>query len=123
MFAVGLAIGEGLACSGRGCDGYAGLPAKASDAASMPGADPHGNVALDVDISRPTTPAPPGGYPLIVFMHGCCQGTKFDWERSNFDSSGEAWHYNNAWFASRGYVVVNYTARGFRIGSRGSTGE
>ncbi len=104
-------------------DGYAGLPAKAADAASMPGADADGNVALDVDISRPTTPAPPGGYPLIVMMHGCCAGTKFDWERNGFDATGETWHYNNSWFASRGYVVANYTARGFRSGTRGSTGE
>jgi dienelactone hydrolase len=104
-------------------DGYEGLPAKAADAAGMPGADPDGDIALDVDISRPTTPAPPGGYPLLFFMHGCCQGTKFDWERTNFDSAGETWHNNNAWFASRGYVVVNYTARGFRSGPRGSTGE
>jgi hypothetical protein len=104
-------------------DGYEGLPAKSSDAADMPGADPDGYVALDVDISRPTTPAPPGGYPLLFFMHGCCSGSKFDWERSNFDSAGETWHNNNAWFASRGYVVVNYTARGFRNQTRGSTGE
>jgi dienelactone hydrolase len=104
-------------------DGYEALPPKSADAASMPGADPEGFVALDVDISRPTTPAPPGGYPLIVFMHGCCQGSKFDWERGSFDSPGETWHYNNAWFASRGYVVANYTARGFRSQTRGSTGE
>src|SRR4051794_3944819 len=104
-------------------DGYAGLPAKSADAASMPGADPGGFIALDVDISRPTTPAPPGGYPLLVFMHGCCAGSKFDWERNGFDATGEHWHYNNAWFASRGYVVVNYTARGFHGGPSGSTGE
>src|SRR5256885_1252112 len=56
-------------------------------------------------------------------MHGCCQGSKGDWERNSFDPSREQWHYNNAWFASRGYVVLNYTARGFRSGTRGSTGQ
>jgi hypothetical protein len=104
-------------------DGWEGLPPKAADAASMPGADPDGYVALDVDVSMPTSPPPAGGYPLIAFMHGCCQGSKGDWERTSFDASREQWHYNNAWFASRGYVVLNYTARGFRSGSRGSTGQ
>jgi hypothetical protein len=103
--------------------GWDGLPPKAPDAASMPGADPEGFIALDVDISTPTSPAPPGGYPLLVFMHGCCQGSKADWERTSFDASREQWHYNNAWFASRGYVVINYTARGFRSGTQGSTGQ
>ena len=27
--------------------------------------------------------------------------------------SGERWHYNDAWFAARGYVVLAYTSRGF----------
>ena len=103
--------------------GFQGLPAKASDAATMAGADPDGNIALDVDISIPTLPAPAGGYPLIAFMHGCCSGTKTSWEDTSFDGAGEHWHYNNAWFAARGYVVLNYTARGFRSGNQGSTGE
>jgi hypothetical protein len=108
-------------------EGYTGLPEKASDAADMRGADANGDVALDVDVSLPTTPAPPGGYPLLVFMHGCCSGSKASWESTSFDGGGELWHYNNAWFASRGYVVLNYTARGFvngeTNGDRGSTGE
>jgi hypothetical protein len=105
-------------------DGFEALPRKSADAAmTVPGSDPDGMVALDVDVSLPTTPAPPGGYPLMVFMHGCCTGTKTSWESTTFDAGGEQWHYNNAWFASRGYVVVTYTARGFRAGPRGSTGE
>ena len=48
-------------------------------------------------------------------------------EATAFDAGGDLWHYSNAWFASRGYVVVNYTARGFvqrrNNGDRGSTGE
>ena len=108
-------------------EGFAGLPDKSEDATDVPGSDPDGNIALDVDISVPTGPAPPGGYPLIVFMHGCCSGNKTSWEGTSFDTAGERWHYNNAWFASRGYVVLNYTSRGFHNGenngSRGSTGE
>ncbi|MGH2979862.1 MAG: CocE/NonD family hydrolase C-terminal non-catalytic domain-containing protein [Solirubrobacterales bacterium] len=106
-------------------DGFEGLPAKAADATSVPGADAEGFVTLDVDISLPTGAAPPGGFPLVVFMHGCCAGDRGAWERDSFDSSGEHWHYNNGWFASRGYVVINYTARGFRnqAGGGGSTGE
>jgi dienelactone hydrolase len=110
-----------------GGDGYSRLPAKAPSAASVPGADSNGNVALDVDITLPTVAAPAGGYPMLVFMHGCCSGNKRSWEATTFegdDSHGEDWHYSNAWFAARGYVVVNYTARGFVDGNNhGSTGQ
>ena len=61
--------------------GWEGLPPKAPDAATMPGADPDGFIALDIDITMPTSSPPAGGYPLIAFMHGCCQGSKGDWER------------------------------------------
>lgn len=115
-------------------DGYTGLPAKKTPT-TVPGADADGNVALDVDISWPTTAPPAGGYPLLFFMHGCCGGNKTSWESGNkttagdLAAGGEKWHYNNAWFATRGYVVVNYTARGFATNGpsgpnrQGSTGE
>jgi dienelactone hydrolase len=105
-------------------DGFDHLPAMAADATSVPGADADGFITVDVDISRPTSAAPAGGYPLIVFMHGCCAGDKTAHQRPDF-GSGDIWHYTNAWFASRGYVVVNYTSRGFRnqSGGGGSTGE
>ncbi|HYU62103.1 MAG TPA: CocE/NonD family hydrolase [Solirubrobacterales bacterium] len=116
-----------------GGDGYTGLPAKAGDAASMPGANPGtGDISLDVDVTLPTTAPPAGGYPLIVMMHGCCGGNRTGWEATSFDDPdpadldafAERWHYNNAWFASRGYVVITYTARGFVDSQeRGSTGE
>jgi predicted acyl esterase len=105
-------------------DGFEGLPPKAGDAGSVPGADAEGMVALDVDVSVPDGPVPPGGRPLIAFMHGCCSGTKTSWEATSFDGGGgEQWHYNNAWYAARGYVVVTYTARGFRGPTGGSTGQ
>lgn len=107
-----------------GGDGYSGLPAKAPDAALTPGADPTGNVALDVNVSLPSTPPPAGGYPVVVFMHGCCGGNKTSWQADAFDAGGERWHYSNAWFAARGYVVIAYTARGFvNNQNQGSTGQ
>ena len=106
--------------------GHVGLPEKAP-ADPDTGADPDGNIALDVDVSLPDpglNPKPAGGYPLVVMMHGCCAGKKSDWEAPTIDTGGERWHYSNAWFAARGYVVLTYTARGFvNKDNRGSTGE
>lgn len=107
----------------QGADSFTGLPPQALDALTVPG-NSLGQVALDVDVSIPSTAPPGGGYPLIVLMHGCCSGDKKSWESTSFDAAGEGWHYNNAWFASRGYMVVNYTARGFVDNqNHGSTGE
>jgi len=104
-----------------GGDGYTGLPPSAGSQTD-PGADAAGNIALDIDISYP--PNSPGPHPLMFMMHGCCSGNKTSWEATSFEGAGERWHYNNAWFASRGYVVVTYTSRGFVDGqNRGSTGE
>lgn len=94
---------------------------------SAPALTPLGtcSVALDVDVTLPSGPAPPGGRPVVVMMHGCCSGNKTSWESNKLDGGGsENWHYGNAWFATRGYVVVTYTSRGFVDGQgRGSTGE
>jgi hypothetical protein len=110
-----------------GGDGFSGLPPKALPADPNSGADANGDIALDVDVSLPDpsiNPVPPGGYPLMVMMHGCCGGNKTGWEADTVDAGGEKWHYSNAWFASRGYVVLTYTARGFVDGqNHGSTGE
>jgi hypothetical protein len=107
-------------------DGFLGLPPKVAPDPNA-GADPDGNIALDIDVSLPDPgkfPPPPGGYPLVAMMHGCCAGDKTGWEAPHVDAERERWHYSNAWFASRGYVVLNYTARGFVNGeNRGSTGE
>jgi len=114
-----------------GGDGVTGLPPKAMPPDPNSGADANGDIALDVNVSLPDPtryPPPPGGYPLLVMMHGCCSGQARDWERSSIEpGDAEGWHYSNAWFASRGYVVLNYTARGFvsanSDGNRGSTGQ
>ncbi|HEX8053260.1 MAG TPA: CocE/NonD family hydrolase C-terminal non-catalytic domain-containing protein, partial [Thermoleophilaceae bacterium] len=107
-------------------DGFAGLPPKVAPDPNA-GADLDGNIALDIDVSLPDParhPPPPGGYPLVALMHGCCAGNKTSWEAPAVDAPREQWHYNNAWFASRGFVVLNYTARGFvDQNDHGSTGE
>jgi dienelactone hydrolase len=115
--------------------GIEGLPAKdAAAALGVPGSDPSGDVALDADLTLPTSAPAAGGYPLVVMMHGCCSGSKRSWESGDLATPGafadpdlaanEKWHYSNVWFAARGYAVLTYTARGFVDGSNhGSTGE
>ena len=109
-----------------GGDGFTGLPPKAAPQPGT-GADGNGEIALDVDVSWPDPerfPPPEGGYPLVAFMHGCCSGNRKSWEADSVDATGERWHYSNAWFASRGYAVLTYTARGFvDANGRGSTGQ
>ncbi|HZI90451.1 MAG TPA: EAL domain-containing protein [Thermoleophilaceae bacterium] len=107
--------------------GAAGLPAKDASAV-VPGEDADGDITIDADLSLPDPakfPVPGAGYPLVVMMHGCCSGNKTSWEGATIDPGGkENWHYNNAWFASRGYAVLTYTSRGFVDDqNRGSTGE
>lgn len=125
---------------------WIGLPAPATpeQVASADAADDlqpeEGNrISLDVDVTLPpsagaaalvgeaatfeTMPRPKGGWPVIVFMHGCCGGNKTSWEATTIDAEREKWHHSNAWFAARGYVVITYTARGFRNSNdEGSTG-
>ena len=126
-------------------DDWTGLPAPASveevtaaDAEEDLQPERDNRISLDVDISLPPSRAaetlvatdvtnikkPAGGYPVVVFMHGCCGGNKTSWEGATVDDAGEKWHHSNAWFAARGYVVITYTARGFRnADERGSTGS
>lgn len=115
--------------------GFEGLPAKDPVAAAAVPGNAAGDVAIDADLTLPAGPAPAGGRPLIVFMHGCCSGNKTDYDttrRAGGDAekltpSSELWHYNNVWFARRGYAVLTYTSRGFVTttgsGEQGSTGE
>jgi dienelactone hydrolase len=102
--------------------GYRRLPKRAEDATSKPGADSEGNVALDASVTLPATSG--RRVPLVVMMHGCCAGSKTNWQADTFDAPGERWHYSDSWFAARGYAVITYTSRGFVNGSnQGSTGE
>lgn len=114
-------------------DDFSGLPAPASveetteaDATYDLQPEEANKITLDVDITLPPSSlkVPTGGRPVIALMHGCCGGNRTSWESATIDGAREHWHHNNAWWAARGYVVVNYTARGFRNGSdEGSTGS
>lgn len=62
-------------------------------------------VPLDVDVTLP--PGGDGPFPTIVMLHGL-GGSK-----SNFEGTSPAGHYDNVFYARRGYAVVNYSARGY----------
>jgi predicted acyl esterase len=62
-------------------------------------------VPLDVDVTLPASGD--GPFPTIVMLHGL-GGSKAD-----FESASPQGRYNNAYYAGRGYAVVNYTARGY----------
>jgi fermentation-respiration switch protein FrsA (DUF1100 family) len=69
-------------------------------------------VPLDVDVTLPPA-GTAGPYPTIVMLHGY-GGEKTDFESTDPAGDGSnTFHYNNDYFARRGYAVVNYTARGF----------
>lgn len=109
-------------------DDYTALPAPATEEEAaaadarddlQPDADGD-RVTLDVDISLPpaTKRVPRGGRPVMVLVHGFGE-TDARWEAANVQGSTETWHQSNAWFAARGYVVVNYRARGHRNNQEG----
>jgi predicted acyl esterase len=68
---------------------------------------------LDVDVTLPSSGA--GPFPTIVMLHGYGQDkTVFETTTPPAGAPGDffADHFNNAWFAQRGYAVVNMTVRG-----------
>ena len=75
-------------------------------------------VPLDVDVTLPSADKGNGPFPTIVMLHGY-GGNKGDFEADTGEGEqggslrARLYHWNNIWFAERGYVVVNYTARGF----------
>jgi len=70
-------------------------------------------VGLDTDLSLPKDGNPP--YPTILMLHGW-SGDKNGWQATTKDGAPnpDTYHWNNVWFVSKGYAVVNYTARGFK---------
>jgi ABC-2 type transport system ATP-binding protein len=68
---------------------------------------------LDTTLTLPAKPAPRQGRPLVVFLHGLL-ADKNEYLSSTVDGAGsyKTIHWNNRWFALRGYAVVNYSARG-----------
>jgi len=87
----------------------------ADSAARVPSFD---RVPLDVDVTLPEKGD--GPFPTIVMLHGF-GGSKTDFETTSPEgpapeqagSGSTVYHYNNDFYARRGYAVVNYTARGF----------
>jgi len=68
---------------------------------------------LDVDVTLPADAQAGQPLPTIVMLHGY-GGSKKDFESSTPEGSGSTtYHYNNNYYAKRGYAVVNTTARGF----------
>lgn len=62
-------------------------------------------VPLDADVTLPATGK--GPFPLIVMLHGL-DGSKHDFESTSDDGG-----IDNVTFASKGWAVLTYTARGF----------
>jgi acetyl esterase/lipase len=102
-----------------------GLPGGVSCAQAAPGSPvvcsgkipSWDGVPLDADLTMPPGPVTPR--PLIVMLHGYAND-KTEWESTSAGSANpDKDHYNTFWFASRGYAVLTYTARGFH----GSCGQ
>lgn len=69
-------------------------------------------LGLDTDISIPLGATKP--LPAIVMLHGWSQDKTY-WEAATKAGDGaDTWHWNNVWFASKGWIAINYTARGFQ---------
>jgi fermentation-respiration switch protein FrsA (DUF1100 family) len=81
-------------------------------------------VPLDVDVTLPPGTSD-GPFPTIVMLHGWGESkTAFEAESSAGDGS-ITYDYNNIYYATHGYAVINYTARGFghSCGAGETTGE
>ncbi|HWF31514.1 MAG TPA: CocE/NonD family hydrolase [Solirubrobacteraceae bacterium] len=68
-------------------------------------------VPLDADVTLP--PSGNGPFPAIVMLHGW-SGSKTSFESSSPEGDGnETYDYNNVYYAQHGYMVLNYSARGW----------
>src|SRR5690242_16524494 len=67
-------------------------------------------VPIDVDVTLPETGD--GPFPTIVMVHGL-GGSKTSFEASDDNGNGQTFHYNNVFYAHRGYAVMNITERGY----------
>ncbi|HVH51613.1 MAG TPA: hypothetical protein VM690_05675, partial [Gaiellaceae bacterium] len=69
-------------------------------------------LGLDTDLSIPLGVT--SVRQTLVMLHGWSQDKTF-WEADTAAGNGAgSWHWNNVRFVSKGWVVVNYTARGFQ---------
>lgn len=83
--------------------------------ARLPGFD---GTPLDATVTLPAR-APRRRLPLVVFLHGLLNDKReylsATREGTGPDRGADAYktiHWNNVWFASRGYAVLSYSARG-----------
>ena len=68
---------------------------------------------LDTDVTIPTGTTK--ARPLMIFLHGW-GNSKTDWESTTLEGTGkDDYHWNNAWFAAKGWISLNYSARGFHM--------
>src|SRR5918999_651844 len=85
---------------------------------------------IDVDVTLPADAEEGEPLPTIVMLHGW-GGSKSNFESdspeggSSTTGAATTYHYNNTYYAQRGYAVVNSTARGFgrSCGKSGFTDE
>jgi len=111
-----LASAKALAPFGHACQAAHGVRfcPTADSAHRVPTFD---GVPLDADVTLPAHGK--GPFPTIVMMHGY-GGSKTDFESTspggpdpNAAGGSNIYHYNNNFYARRGYAVLTYTARGF----------
>ena len=89
---------------GLACAPYSGQTICSGQVRSFDG------TSLDVDV---TLPEGGGSHPLVVMLHGF-GNSKHEWESvDDVADNGDKWHWNSHWFASHGFYVLTYTARGF----------
>ena len=79
-----------------------------------------GTTKLDTSVTMPAKGD--GPFPLIVMLHGLTGSRKSN-ESDFVVGKGARHHYNNLWFASKGYMVLSFTARGWRIFNTSNTSE
>jgi predicted acyl esterase len=77
---------------------------------------------IDVDVTLPGDAEAGEPLPTIVMLHGYGGNKRAFESESPEGSSSTTYHYNNTYYAQRGFAVVNPTARGFG-GSCGAGSE
>lgn len=95
----------GHACSAE--NGVRFCPSS-NDAERVPGFE---GVPIDVDVTLP--PSGDGPFPALVMMHGWGGNKGAFIADSPEGDGGTGYHYNNVYFARRGYAVITPSARGF----------
>ena len=91
-----------------------------------------GTSLLDVSVTMPAKGD--GPFPLMVILHGLTQNkktyesdptvkTEQEPDGQTVEGVGSRYHYNNLWFASKGYMVLNYTARGWKLFRSGNPND